>query len=83
MKGIWGASDVAKAISMLCDRGYQAVTVEEGSLGYGHVIMLAPDDNHYNVEIQEVYLNCWSSGHKIRNFRKISKRIEKLLDGRY
>ena len=76
----YSTSAVSQAIELLENRGYDIVTVQEGTLGWGHVIALSPDDKHYNVEIQEVYLNEWSSGHTIRNFDKISARIMKLLE---
>ena len=75
----YSTSAANQAISFLIDKGYEAIQVDEGSLGVGHWIMLSPDDKRYNVEIQEHYLNEWSSYHTIRNFDKISKRIEALL----
>ena len=77
---LYSTTAIGKALEMLANHGYEIVTVEEGGLGYGHVIALAPDDDHYNVEIQEKYLNCWSSGHTVRNFSKISPRIAALLE---
>ena len=76
----YSTNSTGKIINFLSENGYDLITIEEGTLGYGHIIALAPDDKHYNVEIQEVYLNEWNSGHTIRNFDKISKRIEKLLE---
>ena len=76
----YSTSTTTKAIEFLESKGYEIVTVEEGTLGHGHVIAIAPDNDHYNVEIREVYLNEWSSGHTIRNFDKISTRIAKLLE---
>lgn len=76
---LYGSNAIGQALEMLANHGYDIVTIEEGCLGYGHIIALAPDDNHYNVEIQEKALNEWSSGHTVRNFAKISKRIENLL----
>ena len=77
---MYSVSAVEKVIGFLADNGYEIVTVDEGCLGMGHIICLAPDDQHYNVEIQEKALNEWSSGHTIRNFDKISSRIYKLLE---
>ena len=77
---LYSTSAISKALDFLANHGYDIITVTEGTLGYGHIIALAPDDNHYNVEIQEKYLNEWSSGHTVRNFSKISPRIEKLLE---
>ena len=68
-----------QAIEYLASMGYTPIQVDDGTLGIGHWIILAPDDKHYNVEIQEHYLNEWSSYHTIRNFDKVSKRIQALL----
>ena len=67
-----------RALAFLEENGFECIQVEEGTLGIGHWICLSHDDR-YNVEISEVYLNCWSSGYTMRNFDKISKRIEALL----
>lgn len=77
---LYSTTAIEKALDFLAGNGYDIITVEEGTLGYGHIIALAPDDNHYNVEIQEKALNCWSSGHTVRNFSKISSRIAALLE---
>lgn len=77
---MYSTNAVGQAIEFLANNGYEIVTVDEGVLGYGHIICLSPDDSHYNVEIQEKALNEWSSGHTIRNFDKISSRIYKLLE---
>lgn len=78
--GVYSLSVVDDLMQRCADLGYEFVEVEEGSLGYGHMILLAPNDDYMNVEITEVYLNEWSSGHKIRKFNKISKRIQKLIE---
>lgn len=70
---------VSQALDMLAENGYSLVTVEPGVLGHGHIICIAPDNEHYNVEITERFVNPWSCGHAVRNFDKISKRIESLL----
>ena len=76
----YSTGTISQAIELLGSRGYEIINIEEGTLGHGHVICIAPDKNHYNVEIKEVYLNEWSSGHTVRNFAKPSKRIAELLE---
>ena len=72
---------VVEALMQKCaDLGYEFIEIEEGVLGYGHMILLSHDPDYMNVEIQERYLNEWSSGHYVRKFNKISKRIQKLID---
>lgn len=80
--GLYSLSSVECLMHRCADLGYEIVEIAEGSLGYGHMILLAPNDDYMNVEITEVYLNEWSSGHKIRKFSKISKRIQNLIDGK-
>jgi len=59
--------------------GYTVVQISEGVLGHGHLLLLAPSPDWYNAEIQEVYLNEWSSAHTVRQFSKFSARIRSLL----
>ena len=76
----YGVSTINQVTEFLYSQGFDVVTVEDGVLGCGHIICLSPDPRRYNVEIQEKALNEWSSGHTIRNFDKISRRVEKLLE---
>ena len=78
--GVYNLSTVEALMQKCMDLGYEFVEIDEGTLGYGHMILLSHDERYMNVEITEVYLNEWSSGHKIRKFNKISKRIQKLID---
>ena len=79
--GPYGLKTVEDLLQRCADIGYEIIEVEEGSLGYGHMILLSPNDDYMNVEIQERYKNEWSSWHYIRKFRKVSKRIQKLIEG--
>ena len=54
--------------------------VEEGTLGYGHIIMEPVSDDYYWIEIEEIYLNPWSSGHTVKRSRKASKRMLDLIE---
>ncbi len=59
--------------------GGEMIELEEGVLGLGKVL-LRPDENKQlkTVIITEVYLNEWSSAHKIRMYNKIPKKYNKL-----
>lgn len=78
--GLYALSAVEGLMQKCADLDYEFIEIEEGVLGYGHMILLSHDPHYMNVEIQERYLNEWSSGHYIRKFNKISKRIQKLID---
>lgn len=74
------ASAIQELFSQLSAIGYQIVTLQEGTLGYGRTIALAPDDRHYNYLVREVPINCWSSAHTVRRMSKISKAMQRELD---
>lgn len=74
------ASAIQDLFSQLTAIGYQIVTLQEGTLGYGRTIALAPDDRHYHYLVREVPLNCWSSAHTVRRMSKISKAMQRELD---
>lgn len=80
MSGLYGCDAIAKLIADTADIGYECVEIEEGTLGYGYLVLIAPEcpqEGYYykNFIIQEVYLNEWSSAHKVRTCRKLSKAI--------
>lgn len=77
--GLCALSAVEGLMQKCADFDYEFIEIEEGVLGYGHMILLSHDDRYMNVEIQERYLNCWSSTHYVRKFNKISKRQQKLI----
>ena len=70
---------IADVLKSAEDAGYQIIQVAESVIGYGHMILLAPEKPWTNVEIREIVLNEWLSGYTVRKFSKISKRIEQLL----
>lgn len=70
-----------KAVKQLIDfyirkNGY-AVTIEEGSLGYG--IMILYGEGLKTTIVKEVYLNQWSSVHTIRHYNKIPNKYLEIL----
>lgn len=79
----YNLSSVENLLSKCSDEGYEFVGLCDGTLGYGHLVLLSPDDQHWNFEIQECYLNCWSSDHIVRRFKKISKALQNEIDKAY
>ena len=56
--------------------GCEVTTVEEGCLGLGTVVIDGGEE-FYSYVIKEVYLNEWSSGHKVRKYRQLPKKYTK------
>lgn len=77
---IYTIDSTGKFIEELIGAGYDMIQLSEGTLGYGDCILVAPDDQHYNFVIREVYVNCWTSGQTIRRYRKISKLLQTEID---
>lgn len=76
---IYSYSTVEKYISeKLIPAGYDVYTLP-GSLVDGY-IAVAPDDAHYHFIAEEVYLNAWSSGVKLRKCRKLPKWAQKKIE---
>jgi len=75
----YSVSTIDKLLAAADKEGYTIVQVTEGTLGHGHILLLAPFPDWYNIEIQEVYLNEWASAHTVRKFGKYSARIRSLL----
>ena len=80
MSNLYSYTAIDSLISTLeNDYGYECCQIFEGTLGSGNWICVPPDDNHYYYIVSEVYLNEWSSAHKVRKCSKLSKANEKLL----
>ena len=56
----------------------EADTLEEGTLGYG-TLLLHNAPGKKVIVIKEVYLNPWSSGHTVRMYNRMPKKYEKAL----
>ena len=59
------------------DRGGYAFTMQEGTLGLGLVICFG--EGLKTSIIQEVYLNEWSAGHKVRMYNKMPEKYKSML----
>ena len=79
MKGLYSCSAIAGLIENATGQGYELVQFRPESLGYGGFVLIAPRPDWENVVVEEVYLNEWSSAHKVRRCRKISKKLQKLI----
>jgi hypothetical protein len=59
--------------------GGEMVTLEEGSLGLGTVLLYGAEGKK-TVVIKEIYLSAWSSGHTVRQYNKMPKKYEDWLE---
>ena len=77
---MYGPTDTDKFINHMCEKGWEAIQLNEGGVGIGDWVLIAPDDDHYHFVIREVYLNEWSSGQTVRKCSKLSKKLLKEID---
>ena len=54
--------------------------IEEGCLGWGFCILYDWTGHLKTYIINEVYLNEWSSGHKVRAYNKTPKKYQEILE---
>ena len=69
-----------KLINKYVEIGGETLTIKEGSLGLGTVICVA--NGKKTAIIQEVYLNAWSSRHKVTMYNKTPKKYLKFISKR-
>ena len=69
---------VDNLIEKYMSKGGQMYTINEGSLGYGDVILFG--EGLKTCIVNEVFLNPWSSGHKIRFYNKMPKKYNDILN---
>lgn len=66
-------------ISNAAINGCEVTTIEEGCLGLGKVVIDGGEE-YYSYVITEVFLNEWSSGHKVRKYKNLPKKYKKSLE---
>lgn len=67
-------------INSMIEKGWNGIQLNEGSLGVGDWVLIAPNERKWNFIIREVYLNAWSSAQTIRRCRKLSQKILKEIE---
>lgn len=58
----------------------EVLTIDEGGVGLG-TLLLHSGVGAKTILITEVYVNAWSSTHKVRMYNSIPKKYEKLIAG--
>lgn len=74
---MYSTSDVNRLINAYIDKGGECVTLEEGVLGHGTLMLFG-----YGLKccvVKEVYINEWSSGHTVRYYNSMPKKYERLM----
>jgi hypothetical protein len=66
-----------KLISDYTERNGHAHQFNEGCLGSGNWILTGLKNSFV---IQEIYINSWSSGHKITRYKKLPKKYQFIFD---
>lgn len=56
----------------------ECMQIEEGVLGHGKLLLMAPDRK--TIVVTEVYLNQWSSAHKIRMYNKCPQKYKGIVN---
>lgn len=74
---LYTCNEIKKLISEYLEKDGQTLTIEEGILGYGTMVLFGKGLK--TAIIQEVALNEWSSAHKIRMYNKCPKKYEKMI----
>lgn len=77
---LYTCSAIEKLIEQYIDVGGEIIELEEGTLGYGLMLLQAP--GYKTAVITEVYLNCWSSAHKIRMYNHCPKKYLAMAEAK-
>jgi len=77
---IYTVSSTDALIADLCKKGWEGIQLNEGSLGCGDWVLIAPTERYWNYVIKEVYVGPYASGQTIRRCRNISKAMQKRID---
>lgn len=63
------------------EKGGEVVEIIPGTLGYGLTVMHG--EGLKTAVVTEVYINEWSSGHKVRLYNKMPEKYQKMLNDYY
>ena len=83
MKDIFTVSKYRTHSVILADyleAGGQLLQIEEGTLGHGYALLYDAAGKLRFFVIKEVYINEWSSGHKVRGYNKVPEKYKKIIE---
>lgn len=75
---LYALEAVEQTVNNWIEAGGEISTVEEGVLGWG--LTICHGEGLKTAVITEVYLNEWSSAHKIRFYNEMPKKYRQMLD---
>lgn len=78
MSQLYTCKAVEGLVQRYADRGGEITEIEEGSLGYGFLILHG--EGLKTAVVKEVGLNAWSSAHTIRMYNKCPKKYAKMIE---
>lgn len=75
---LYNCTSVQELINKYLEREGIIYTIDEGVFGHGTLVLSAPKCKY--CVVQEVYLNEWSSAHKVRFYNNLPKKWEQAID---
>lgn len=81
MKKLYNCNAIKNLIERYVKSGGKYIQLEDGVLGYGLGVLIAPEDLKLkSFVIKEIYTNAWESGHTVRGYNKLPKKYVDLID---
>lgn len=78
-QNLYTISSTEEFVQSMIKNGWECIQLNEGVLGLGDLVLIAPTERHWNYIIKEQFLNEWSSAQTIRRCRKLSQKILKEI----
>jgi hypothetical protein len=75
---MYSCTEIAKLCDRYISKGGEVVTIEEGCLGYGTMILLGAGLKY--AVVQERFVSAWVSTHTVRLYSKLPKKYLTLLN---
>ena len=79
-QNLYTPTSTEEFICNMGEKGWDCIQLNEGGLGIGDWVLVAPTERHWNFVIREKYLNAWSSAQTIRRCRKLSQKVLKEIE---
>jgi len=77
-KNLYTSGAIQELADYYIENGGEVFEVSEGTLGWGTTVMVR--EGWKSAVVQEVYVNEWSSAHKVRMYNKLPKKYQTMLD---
>jgi len=78
MAKLYGNAVIEGLISEYVGVGGEMLTIEDGVLGHGK-LLLHSADGRKSVVVTEQYINEWTSGHTIRMYNELPKKYKNMI----